>query len=259
MKKYITGLSLITLIISACSVSKDVATPQPETPAAFRSADVQTTGDSSIANIQWKQFFTDASLQTLIDSAITNNYDMQLALKNIEASQLLLRQVKWNYAPDVNLNVGASSSRPSNNSLNGISLSQFLGTKHIENYQADVSISWEADVWGKIRNQNKGALAAYLQTQEARKLLQTNIVASVSQGYYNLLMLDAQLDVAKRNVALTDSTLQIIRLQYNSGQATSLAIQQAEAQRLAAAQLVPEFEKNIAIQENALRILTGAL
>lgn len=260
MKKYITGLALITLIISACSVSKDVATPQPETPAAFRNADVQTTGDSSsIANIQWKQFFTDATLQKLIDSAITNNYDMQLALKNIEASQLLLRQVKWNYAPDVNLNIGASSSRPSNNSLNGISLSQFLGTKHIENYQADVSISWEADVWGKIRNQNKGALAAYLQTQEARKLLQTNIVASVSQGYYNLLMLDTQLDVAKRNVALTDSTLQIIKLQYNSGQVTSLAIQQAEAQRLAAAQLIPEFEKNIALQENALRILTGAL
>lgn len=260
MKKYISGLALITLIISACSLSKDVKTPQTETPAAFRMADTQTTSDtSSIANVKWRDFFTDRVLQSLIDSAINNNYDMQLALKNIEASQLLLKQVKWNYVPEVNLNVGASTSRPSNNSLNGISLSQFLGTNHIENYSADVSISWEADVWGKIRNQSKSALAAYLNTQEARKLLQTNIVANIAQGYYNLLMLDAQLDVAKKNVTLTDSTLQIIRLQYNAGQVSLLAIQQAEAQSQAAAKLVPQFEKNIAIQENALRILTGAL
>lgn len=260
MKKYITGLALVTLIISACSVSKDIETPKPETPLAFRAADTPTTADSSsIADIQWKQFFTDPVLQRLIDSAITNNYDMQLAVKNIEASQLLLKQVKWNYVPEVNLNVGASSSRPSNNSLNGISLSQFLKTNHIENYSADVSLSWEADIWGKIRNQHKSALAAYLQTQEAKKLIQTNIVAGVAQGYYNLLMLDKQLNIAQKNVDLTDSTLQIIRLQYAAGQVTSLGVQQAEAQRLAAAQLVPQFEKAIALQENALHILTGSL
>jgi len=260
MKKYITGLALITLIISACSVSKDIATPQPELPVAFRDADIKTTGDTSgIGKTQWKQFFTEPVLQGLIDSAIVNNYDMQLAVKNLEQSQLTLRQSKWNNVPEVNLNVSASSSRPSDNSLNGISLSQFLGTKHIENYSADVSLSWEADIWGKIRNQNKVALAAYLQTNEAKKLVQTNIVANVVQGYYNLLMLDAQLAIAQKNVALTDSTLQILRLQFNAGQVTSLGVQQAEAQRLAALQLVPEFEKNIAIQENALRILTGAL
>jgi len=73
MKKYITGVALISLIISACSVSKDIDTPKLETPAAFRNADVKTTGDStSIANIQWKQFFTDPVLQTLIDSAIAH-------------------------------------------------------------------------------------------------------------------------------------------------------------------------------------------
>lgn len=260
MKKYISGLALISLIIGACSPSKDIAKPTPETPAAFRSAGVQTTGDtSSIADIKWKQFFTEAVLQQLIDSAIANNYDMQLAIKNIEKSQLLLSQTKWNNVPEVSLNVGASSSRPSDNSLNGISLSQFLGTKHIENYSADVSLSWEADIWGKIKNQQKSALAAYLQTSEAKKLVQTNIIANVAQGYYNLLMLDKQLSIANRNVALNDSTLQIIRLQYTAGQVTSLGVQQAEAQQLVAAQLVPQFEQAIVLQENALRILTGAL
>ncbi|MBW4891007.1 efflux transporter outer membrane subunit [Mucilaginibacter sp. HMF5004] len=259
MKKYISGLSLMVLLLSACSVSKDIETPKAEVPVTFRNS-VATTDTGSIADIQWKRFFTTPALQKLIDSAVVKNYDMQIAVKNIEASQLLFKQVKWNYVPQVALNVTANSNRPSDNSVTGLSLSQYnIGSSHIEDYSANLSLSWEADIWAKIRNQQKGALAAYLQTNEARKLIQTNIVAGVSQGYYNLLMLDEQLNIAQRNVKLNDSTLQIIRLQYTAGQVTSLAVQQAEAQRLAAAQLVPQFEQNIAIQENALSILTGVL
>ncbi|SDP91107.1 efflux transporter, outer membrane factor (OMF) lipoprotein, NodT family [Mucilaginibacter sp. OK268] len=261
MKRYINPYSFLILLavfISACKVSKDVATPKAELPANFRNA-ANTSDTSSIADVQWKSFFTDATLQKLIDSAIVKNYDMQIAVKNIEASQLLFKQVKWNYVPELNLNVTANTNRPSNNSLNGLSTSQFLGTKHVEDYNANLALTWEADIWGKIRNQSRSALASYLQTAEAKKLLQTNIVASVSQGYYNLLMLDDQLAIAQKNVKLNDSTLRIIRLQFDAGQTTLLAVQQAEAQRLSAAQLVPGFEQNIAIQENAIKILTGSL
>jgi NodT family efflux transporter outer membrane factor (OMF) lipoprotein len=259
MKKYITGSAFILLILSACNVSKNVETPKPELPATFRNAAV-VSDTSSIANLRWNSFFTDATLQKLIDSAILRNYDMQVAIKNIEASQLLFKQVKWNNIPTADLNISASSERPSNNSLDGLSLAQYnIGTNHIENYSADVSLSWEADIWGKIHNQQKSAFAAYLQTIEAKKAIQTNIVASVSQGYYNLLMLDKQLNIAQSNVKLNDSTLRIIRLQYDAGQVTLLAVQQAEAQQQAAAELVPQFEQNITIQENALRILTGSL
>lgn len=259
MKTYITGLAFAMLLLSACNVSKNVEIPKSAAPVAFRNTP-PTSDTSSIADIPWKNFFTDATLQKLIDSAIIKNYDMQLAVKNIEASQLLVKQVKWNYVPTVGLNVTASSTRPSDNSLNGLTLSQNdIGSKHVEDYSANLALSWEADIWGKIRNQNKSALAAYLQTTEAKKAIQTNIVASVSQGYYNLLMLDEQLAIAQKNVALNDSTLRIIKLQYNSGQVTSLAVEQAQAQQLTAAALVPQFEQDIAIQENALRILTGEL
>src|SRR5207253_1160189 len=112
------------------------------------------------------------------------------------------------------------------------SAKQFLSTSHVEDYSANIALSWEADIWGKIKNQKAAALAGYLQTEEAKKAIQTNIVAAVAQGYYNLLMLDAQLKIAQRNIALNDSTLRIIRLQYNAGQVTALAIQQAEAQQL---------------------------
>ncbi|MDB4904375.1 MAG: transporter [Mucilaginibacter sp.] len=259
MKKYITGSALILLILSACNVSKNVETPKPELPGTFRNA-TAANDTSSVADLQWNSFFTEATLQKLIDSAIIRNYDMQIAIKNIEASRLLFKQVKWNNIPAANLNITASSDRPSNNSLTGLSLAQYnIGTNHIEDYSADVSLSWEADIWGKIRNQQKSAFAAYLQTVEAKKAIQTNIVASVSQGYYNLLMLDEQLNIAQNNVKLNDSTLRIIRLQYDAGQVTLLAVQQAEAQQQASAELVPQFEQNTVIQENALRILTGSL
>ena len=259
MKTYLSGLALALIILSACNVSKNVETPKPTLPDNFRNATV-TADTSSVADMPWKSFFTDATLQKLIDSAIVKNYDMQIAIKNIESAQLLVKQVKWNNVPQADLNVTANSTRPSNNSLTGLSLIQYgIESKHIEDYSANVTLSWEADIWGKIRNQSKSALATYLQTAEAKKAIQTNIVESVSQGYYNLLMLDDQLGIAKKNVALNDSTLRIIKLQYDAGQVTSLAVQQAEAQRGAAAELVPQFERDITLQENALQVLSGML
>ncbi|HEY8969800.1 MAG TPA: efflux RND transporter permease subunit [Puia sp.] len=258
---------IVTLAFSACKVSKDVATPQPQLPTDFQQSARTTTAvtnaadSAGIAALPWKDLFTDPALQQLIDSAIVRNYDMQLAIKNIQSARLVLRQSKLGYLPQVDLNVTATSTRPSDNSLNGKSISLFLGngTKTLEDYSANVAISWEADIWGKIRNRQASALASYLQTEEARKAVQTDIVSNVSQGYYNLLMLDAQLTIAKRNLSLNDSTLQIIRLQYNAGQVTALAVQQAEAQEKVAAALIPQLEQELLLQENALSILAGQL
>lgn len=259
MKTYnIYLLFPLFLILTGCKVSKDIETPQPELPQEYRNASA-STDTTSIATIEWKQFFPDTNLQELIGKAITNNYDMQTALKNIEAAQLQFRQTKWNNVPQAALNVSANSTIPSENSLNGLSLNNFLNTSHIEDYNASISLSWEADIWGKISSRKKEALAQYLKSEEAKKLIQTNLVANVAQGYYNLLMLDAQLAIAKKNLALNENTLRIVKMQFDSGQVTSLAVQQTEAQRLRAAQIVPMLEKEVTLQENALSILTGAL
>jgi NodT family efflux transporter outer membrane factor (OMF) lipoprotein len=249
-------LLLLTLSITSCKVSKDVATPQAAIPAQFRDV-AADSGSAAIAETRWDMFFTDATLLGLIDSALQHNLDMQIALKNIDAAQLLYRQSKWGYAPDLRALLSAGSNRPSDNSLNGISASQFLGTTHIEDFNASLSLSWEADIWGKIRSQKKKAQAEYLQTIEARNTIQTGLVANVAQTYYTLLMLDAQLHTATQNLALLDSTLRIIQLQFDAGLVTVLAVQQAQAQRLAAAQLVPSLVRDSRIQENALSILCG--
>ena len=260
MKKYLNILTFFILLtaLAACKISKNVETPQTALPETFRNA-VATTDTAGIADLPLDSFFTDASLQKLLDSAIAKNYDMQIALKNIEASQLLFKQTKWAYFPDARLQISAGSNRPSDNSLNGLSASSFLKTTHIEDFTTSVGLSWEADIWGKIKNRNGRALAEYLQTIEAKNAIQTNLVAIVSQGFYNLLMLDAQLGIAEKNLALNDSTLRIFGFQFTSGQVTSLAIQQAEAQRLTAAKLIPELQQAITLQENALSILAGDL
>lgn len=243
----------------ACKTTDKALNTEAIAPSSFRNADTSQADSAGIALIAWREFFNDATLQHLIDTAIVHNMDMLLAIKNIEAAQQTLKQAKAGYIPDVSLQVGANTTRPSDNSLNGLSLNQFLGSKHIEDYTAALALSWEADIWGKIKNQKAAALAGYLQTEEAKKAVQTQLVSYVAQGYYNLLMLQAQLKIAQQNLALNDSTLNIIKQQYDVGEITLLGVEQAEAQRLAAASLIPDFEQQINIQENALSTLSGKL
>ena len=248
-------LLCISAIAAGCKVSKDIPVPQNATPATFRES--PSTDSTSIATLPLHAFIKEPDIQRLVDTALMRNYDLQLALKNVEAAELLFKQSRLGNLPSINMQVTASSNRPSDNNLNGLSSSQFLGTRHIEDYSAGLGLSWEADIWSKIKNQKRSALATYLQTAEAKKAVQTRIVANVAQGFYQLMMMDAQLLVAKRNLELRDRTLQIIKLQYNAGQVTSLAIQQAEAEQLLSAQLISQLEQAITIQENAISVLSG--
>jgi multidrug efflux system outer membrane protein len=260
MKKYITKTVMIVFLITtiiSCTVSKDIETPKNAFPENFRNTSV-SKDTVSIGDLEWKNFFTEKDIIQLIDSAVVRNNDLQIATKNIEIAQYRFTQSKWGNVPQANLFVTANTNNPSDNSFTGRTLDQALGAKHIDDFSTGVSLSWEADIWGKIKNQKKGAFASYLQSEEVKKALQTTVVANVSNGYYNLLMLDAQLEIAKKNVQLIDSTTTIIKLKFDAGQVTSLAIQQSEAQKLNAAQLVPLLEQNIAIQENALSVLTGS-
>lgn len=244
----------MVLLSNSCKVSKDISAPDLHLPGVYRNASTDTT---TIAKLPWKSFFSSPVLEEMIDSAMIHNNDLQVAMKNLEAAHLVLNQSKIANLPTLSIGITTTTARPSDNSMNGLSLSQFLAQKHIEDYTTSAIMSWEADIWGKIRNRKASALATYLQTFEARNTVQTQVIASVSQGYYNLLTLDEQLKIARKNLALNDSTLRIIRLQYQAGQTTSLAEQQADAQRLMAAQLVPQFEQEIAIQENALSVIMG--
>lgn len=241
---------------AACKVGKDFQRPEVALPSQFGNT---AATDSTVAKASWKQFFPDPALQQLISEALAGNFDLQIALKRIETASAYVKQAKAALLPSVTANATANTNIPSKNSLNGLSLNEFLGTSHIEDYTLGVGLSWEIDIWGKIRRQKEAALATYLQTFEAAKAVQTGIVANVANSYFNLLMLDAQLQIARRNTSLSDTIVQMIRMQKTAGEVTELAVQQAVAQRQAAELLIPQLEQAAAIQENAIRILTGQL
>ncbi|AXY75310.1 efflux transporter outer membrane subunit [Paraflavitalea soli] len=251
---------LAVLILAGCKVGKDYQRPQVQLPQQFGTQAQQSFADtSSIADIAWKDFFTDATLRELITRGISYNNDLQVAIKRIDIANANTKQAKLLQLPTVDLQASGSINRVSDNSLNGKSVPLFLGKSYVENYQLVANISWEADIWGKIRRQKETTIAQYLQTQEAAKAVQTQLVSDIAQGYYNLLMLDRQLVIARNNLILNDSFVNVTRILQQGGEVTTLAVRQAEAQKQTTALLIPQLEQDIALQENALQILTGQL
>jgi multidrug efflux system outer membrane protein len=247
----------LIIFISSCRVGKEYQRPSIDLPDQFNKVSFSDT--SSIADIEWRKFFTNPDLQKLINEGITYNHDLQIAMKRIEISQQQLKQANLLQLPELNLLIAGQYNHPSKNSLNGISTNSISGKDHIEDYQTVVNLSWEIDIWGKLRNQKESVLAEYLQTYDASKAVQTQLVANIAQGFFNLLMLDRQLEIAKGNLALSDTFLRATQLLRNAGLTNTLAVQRAASQQQATALLIPSLEQSIAVQENALQILTGHL
>ncbi|WP_128546152.1 efflux transporter outer membrane subunit [Larkinella soli] len=249
--------ALLLFLVSACKVGQNYQRPELPVPEQFRSA--PTPGTGTAARLPWREVFPNPELQQLIGTALTGNFDLQAAIKRIEESQAYLRQTRYALLPSVSGQVAASTITPSRNSLNGVSLENFIGQRHLEDFSVSAGVSWELDIWGKIRRQNEVTRANYLQTEEGARAVRTNLVAHVAHGYFNLLLLDAQLDIARRNLALSDSIVQVIRLQKDGGEVTELAVEQAQAQRQTAALLRSQLEQAILIGENGLRQLMGEM
>lgn len=247
---------MLFLMLSACSTAGKYSQPDTGLPSGYRGVTHADSGAAAVqvsAAIPYRTFFEDKTLKALIDSAIENNHDLQVAVKNIEYASLGLKQAKLGNLPGLNLQVGGGRATTSDYGTNPLP----PGTESVEEYTASLSLSWEADIWGKIRNAKKAALAEYLRSIEAKKAVQTRLVADVARGYYNLLLLDAQLDINRRNLALADTTLSMMRLQYDAGLVTSLAVEQQDAVRLGIQSGIAAIEQGVAAQENALSVLSG--
>ena len=251
-------IPLFFLMLSACSTVEEYSQPDPGIPGMYRGADKQDSASVAApfaGTVPYRAFFVDSVLINLIDAAIENNHDLQVAVKNIEYASLALKQSKLGNIPTLDFQVSGSKATTSDYSSSALS----TGEDSVEDYNASFLLSWEADIWGKIRNTRKAALAEYLRTVEARKAVHTRLVANVAEGYYNLLLLDAQLDVTKKNLALAETTLTMMRLQYDAGLVTSLAVEQQEARRFEIQSSIAGIEQGIAVQENALSVLCGRM
>jgi multidrug efflux system outer membrane protein len=254
INKNIVAVLVLTLSLGACTVGKKYERADLQTPEQFRSS-VAVTADT--VQLPWKTFFREPQLITLIEKALTRNNDVAIAVKNMEQLDLAVKQARLGLLPSLDLTVGASRAFLSKNSLNGSLSEQFVGTSYMDNYDATLLLSWEVDIWGKAKMQKEAAIANYFGQKENLSALKTRLISQVAQAYYNLISLDEQHIIAQRNIELSDSTLRMMYLQFTAGQITSLAVDQAEAQKKTAELLVPLAMQNIAAQENALSILCG--
>lgn len=271
MKRFSKTLYLfgvILFLITGCKIGAKYEQPNLKLPSEYRGG-FESNGDSALFTVKWREFFNDPYLVGLIDSALANNFDMRIALKNIEIANRNLSINKLDYLPSVDANIGTVNKQYRSKDFYSSASSKWYDQKgekapeslftYQSQFSSGLSFSWELDVWGKIANEGNILKADWLNTQETRNAVQTKLIADIASGYFNLLKLDAQIEVAKRNLSLNDSTLRMIKLQFDAGEITALALQQTESQRLLAASMIPELEKDIVIQENALRILIGEM
>src|SRR5450432_225013 len=257
MKNYFRyGFIIFLLAVISCRTGKNYQRPTVLLPERFNT-DSSSHDTSSIADISWQNYFSDPILRQLIDSGLVRNFDLQFALRNISIAQSQVKQTNWLWVPQLNAKVSPYYYRNSDNGPSGINNGAIAN--NFNDFQASVNMSWEIDIWGKISRQQEAARANYLQSYEAAKAVQTSLIANIAQGYFNLLTLDQQLLETKRTLALTIDFVKLTRLLYDAGEVTYLGVQQAESQRDNTAQLVPQIEQSLQIQENSLQLLTGSL
>ena len=252
---YKIGMVLFTgAIMTSCVVGKKYSRTELNAPEKFRE-EVAVTGDTVL--LPWKNYYKDPLLVALIEKALVKNNEVIIAMKSMEQLDLSYKQAKLSLLPTLDFDAGASRSYQSKNSLNGSLSAQFIGKDYMDDYSANLRLSWEVDIWGKAAMQKRDAKAAYFAQKENLSALKTRIIVQVAQSYYNLLGLDEQLKIAEKNIELSTNTLNMMQLQYESGSISSLAVNQTEAQKKTAELLVPLAKANIAVQENALQILCG--
>lgn len=251
--KYYTLYTFVVLfLLASCKVGKDYQRPELNLPEVYKNG--ESTVDSQDTVIYpVREFFKNQELISLLDSALNKNSDLQLAIKNIDIAGSILGTTKLNYLPDLTAQINGSYSRQSKNSA----AMQAGGSREAKEYNLSIGMTWDIDIWGKIRREKEEALANYLQSHEAKKAVQTRLVADVAKGYYNLLMLDDQYRIATESKELSEKTLRIVKLQYEVGEASVIGVQQVEAQLEQNKVLLSQIENSISIQENALSLLCG--
>jgi multidrug efflux system outer membrane protein len=238
------------------------SSPAVMVPARFRGDDavprvsVPTgTPEPSIGDLGWWQIFGDPVLQNLIHTALTRNFDLRVAMLRVETARANVGVARSEQLPQFNASAGLVVNEQSTHNPDF-----FPGLLPRTTTFGQVLLnllSFELDIWGRLRHQTRAARAELRASEEDRKAVMTTVVSDVASAYFNLLALDAQLEVDRETLATRQRSLELIRARYEGGLATLLDVRQAEQLVQGAQVLVPDAERQIAQTENALNLLLG--
>ncbi|MCW3463440.1 efflux transporter outer membrane subunit [Chitinophaga nivalis] len=248
MLHHYKGLLLLMVVttLAACRVTHTYK--QPEGPAANLYRDQTVTDTVTLASRPWQSLFADTLLQHLITTGLRENLDLKIAITRIDAAKAALRSSKAAFWPDINGNAGIKQSR--------FATAQSFGLfENATQYDIGLTAGWEADIWGKIRSAKRAALAGLLQSEAARRAVQTQLVADIANNYYTLLALDEQLAVLEKTLINRQADVTAMKELKAANVVNGAAVVQSEANQYAAAVAIPDMKKQIRETENALGIL----
>jgi multidrug efflux system outer membrane protein len=247
-------VGLFLLLGTVNSQQRQNSTIQP--PATFRGADPNATLDqNSIGDLKWFEVFKDPALQDLVKTAMVQNYDLRAAVARIDAARANLGLARSEQFPQFDLTTDVTSTRTSRNGQLAIA-NQGGRSRSFGSVLLNL-LSFELDVWGRVRQQTKAARAELRASEEDRKAVMTTVVGDVASGYFSLIELDSELDIAKRTLAAREESLRLIQLRQQGGVATMADVRQAEELVYQATQTIPDTERLIEQTENQISLLLG--
>ena len=253
-------LSIISLFFACKTLNNQPVIKKAELPKSFNSNAV--TSENS-AKLNWKKLFNDSLLISIIDTALANNIDLQIALQRLEISKYGVKFQRGEMLPKVMFNTsggirkfGLYTMDGAGNIATEITPGQIVPIDLPDMFVGFQSI-WEIDIWGKLKNQKKSAISNYLSSIEGANWVVCNLVNDIAISYYELLALDYELDIITKNSDNQREALEIIKVQKEAGKSNELAVKQFSAQLLNNQSLEQEIKQEIFKYENKINFLLG--
>lgn len=234
------------ILLAGCSLYKPYSRPEVVEAESLYGQDVLAEDTMSIASLPWTELFTDPMLQALIREGLTNNTDLGIARLRVNEAEATLMSSRLAYLPSLSLTPQGG-------------LSSYDGAKTDKTYTLAASAEWEIDLFGKLTNAKRRARAALEGSRAYSQAVQTQLIATIANSYYNLLMLDRQLDISRRTAESWAEVLRTYEAKMKVGEATEAAVAQARASKLSVDASILTLQKQIRAQENSLSSLLGSV
>lgn len=252
--EHLVFLLLTAVLLNSCKIRQEYERPKDIVDEKLYRTDLLPKDSTSIAQLSWKEIFTDAVLQKHISKALENNLDIRIALQNIASAEAYLKQSKAAYQPTISVGPDYSFSTSSLNTQFG----QIVGERrYVNQYDITASIGWEADLWGKLKAQEKAQYTQYLSSVAAHQTVKSSLVASVATAYYQLLAFDEQKKIIENTIVVRKKNLETTHALKTAGILTEVAVQQSEALVYNAEASLISLNVQIQVLENTISLLMG--
>jgi outer membrane protein, multidrug efflux system len=254
MKKSLAIVFLIVSFLSGCMVGPKYHKPEVKAPTVYRGSLNPTAppDPNSLADLKWFEVFKDERLQELIKTALVANYDLREAYARVDAARANLGITRSDQFP--NFTGGAEMTTVRNSVSGQIPVPSLAINRSFGGVMANL-LSFEVDIWGRLRRATEAARADLLSADETRKAVITTLVGDVASSYFTLLEFDMELEIAKRTLTTREESLRLIKVRQQGGVATLLDVRQAEQLVYTAAQTIPDIERLIEQTENQISLL----